>query len=234
MNSVFSRRTNSIYTISLLLVLFIFSSCGKDNKPDTQGKTETDKKENTSESKDDGQFVINYDLTGMMTGKMSILRNGNKIKQKISTNIMGMNNLNTIYILDNNVYNITEAAGQKFASKTDLQEYNSRKTTGETIVDFKEFEKFLGDKKITGSENIIGYNTDIYDVGNGMKISVYNKKYILKIQSTDLLAVATVLNTSPTFAADEFTLPTDVEYNKKDPKALDKKSLDSAVQKLNK
>ncbi|MDQ3194571.1 MAG: hypothetical protein M3P82_06185, partial [Bacteroidota bacterium] len=204
MNLLFSatgKRFKSIFTIILLNAVLVFSSCGKDNKTESQGnKTDTDKKDTVNEStgsKDPGSFIVSYDLQGMMDGKMEILRDGNTLKQIMSSNIMGMPNINTIYILDNNVYSITEAGGQKFATKTDLKEYNSRKVTGETITDFMEFEKFLSDKKLIGNENILGYNSDIYDVGNGMNLSVYDKKYILRIKSSDFMAVATKLDTKP-------------------------------------
>ncbi|MEP7147098.1 MAG: hypothetical protein ABI792_08820, partial [bacterium] len=95
-------------------------------------------------------------------------------------------------------------------------------------------EKFLSSKNITGSENILGYNCDIYDAGNGMNLSVYNKKYILKIKSPDFMAVATKMNTNPTFAPDEFKLPDNVDFKTAQAKEFDKKTLDSAIQKMKK
>ncbi len=226
------REIRKYNFIILITALFIFNSCDKENKTELQGnKNQNDKKENITDNKDSGSFIISYDLQGMINGKMDILRSGNNLKQRINSNIMGMENTSTIYILNNNVYSITEAGGQKFATKTDLNEYNSRKQTGETISDFKEFEKFLSDKNIIGSENILGYNSDIYDTGNGMNLTVYNKKYILKIKSPDFMALAVKLNNNPSFAQDEFKLPENIDFKNAQSKEFDKKSLDSAIQK---
>ncbi|MEO8666458.1 MAG: hypothetical protein ABI462_13285 [Ignavibacteria bacterium] len=237
MHNIIFKSGNIIKANTVIIfftLLFIFSSCGKDNKTDPQGN-KTDSTKETSG--DQSSFIINYDLQGMMNGTMDILRNGNRLKQIMNINVMGMQSVNTIYIIDDNVYNITEAAGQKFANKTDLKGYNSRKATGETITDFKEFEKFLSGKKVTGSENIIGYNTDIYDVGSGISMSVYDSKYILKIKSPDFMAVANKLNKNPSFASDEFKVPDNIEYKNRPPDrkpGSENKSLDSMVQKLKK
>ncbi|MEP7146819.1 MAG: hypothetical protein ABI792_07395, partial [bacterium] len=125
------KKIRFVFSIVFFIAFVIFSSCGKDNKTEPQGtKTDNEKKDSLTESKNPGSFIISYDLMGMMKGKMDIMRNGNNLKQMMNSEIMGMMNINTIYILDNNVYSITEAGGQKFATKSDLQEYNSRKQTG--------------------------------------------------------------------------------------------------------
>ncbi len=48
------------------------------------------------------------------------------------------------------------------------------------------------------------------------------------------MAVATKLDTKPSFAADEFKLPDNVDFKNSQSKGFDKKSLDSAIQKIKK
>ena len=141
---------------------------------------------------------------------------------------------NIIYIMDNNVYSILDVGGKKIGTKSDLRGFNETKLTGETITDFKEFEKFIDSKKIIGTENVLGYKCDIYETSSGVTLSVYNKRYILKIKTPEFMATATALNTSPSYTGTEFTLPSDIEFNKSDSKTMKNKSLDSLVNKLKK
>lgn len=235
-----------LYFISLYILIltsaFVVFSCSKEDKPGPQSnkpeteKQESEKKENENktnetegnENKDAAlkqDFIISYSLQGKVNGEMKIIRQGNKFKQLIDSEIMGMKNKNEIYILNNVVYSLTEIGGKRFGNKTEITDYNRQKNTGETIVDFKQFQEFLSKKKIVGSENILGYDCDVYDLGNNMNLSVYKKGYILKIKTSEFLAAATDLNTSPTFGATEFQVPPDVDY--KNIKTPDKKQLDS-------
>lgn len=216
----------------LMISCLMITSCGKENND----KTENDKNKSESQStaevqklKNADKFTVHYDVKGMMNGKMDIMRDGNKLKQVINTNVMGLNTINTIYILDNVAYSVTDAAGQKFATKSDIKEYNLKKNSGETIVDFKEFEDFLSKKTVTGKENVLGYECDVYDVGGGLSMSVYDKKYVLKINNPQFMATATGIDVQPNFAANEFTLPPDIDFNNPGKKGMDKKAVDSLL-----
>lgn len=231
-------KCNTIKFSILILTAISLYSCGKDSKNESPGnkpgsqttepeRSETGKKE-TGLSND---FIISYDLEGKLKGKMDIFRSGEKLKQYMNTEIMGVKNTNTVYIIDNTVYSVIDIEGTKIGNKTDLANYNKQKKTAETITDFKEFEKFLEDKKITGTENILGHNCDIYDISGGVSLSIYDKRYILKINSPEFTAVATALNTSPSFAKNEFEVPAGVDFKSMDMKGLNKKNLDSLVNK---
>ncbi|MBK8551888.1 MAG: hypothetical protein IPL53_12795 [Ignavibacteria bacterium] len=233
----FLKRTTIKFSILILISISLYS-CGKESKNESQNSktgsqtTETEKSETSKkETGLSSDFIISYDLEGKLKGKMEIFRSGEKLKQYMNTEIMGVKNTNTVYIIDNNVYSVIDLEGTKIGNKTDLANFNKQKKTGETITDFKEFEKFLEDKKITGTENILGHNCDIYDISGGVRLSIYDKRYILKINSPEFTAVATALNTSPSFAKNEFELPADVDFNSIDMKGLNKKNLDSLVKK---
>lgn len=217
--------------------IFVIASCGKEKTVET--KTASTDSLKTPESKVDAggittDFIISYDLEGLLKGKMEIFRNGDRLKQKINSEIMGNKNSNVIYIKDKIVYSVIDVGGKKFGTKTDLVNYNSIKQTGETITDFNEFEKFLDSKKITGTENILGYKCDIYEISDPIRLSVYNKRYIMKIKTPEFIATATNLNTRPVFSENEFEVPLDVNFNKTDSKGIDSRTLDSIVSKIRK
>jgi hypothetical protein len=210
-------------------------ACGNEKKNETQTKTETPAEDNNKKSVESGNsFIIDYNLTGMMKGTMTIYKNGNSIRQKINSEVMGMKNTVNTYIVNDEVYNVTEIGDKKMGNKTSLKEYNAMKQTGETITDFKEFEKFIGGKKVIGTENIIGYNCEIYEIGNGMSISVYDKKYILKIRNAEFMAIATKLDMNPVITLNEFEIPKDVDFKSIDPSKIKKETLDSMLKDLKK
>ncbi len=222
---------------TLILFIFIITFCGKEktDEPKT-GSNDTAKTINSEVNAGEktGDFIISYDLEGLLKGKMEIFRSGEKLKQKINSEIMGNKNSNVIYIKDKIVYSVIDVGGKKFGTKTDLGNYNNIKQTGETITDFNEFEKFLDSKNISGSENILGYKCDIYEISDPIRLSVYNKRYILRIKTPEFIATATGLNTSPVFSVNEFDLPADVDFNKTDSKGIDSRALDSIVSKIRK
>ncbi|MDZ4712758.1 MAG: hypothetical protein SGI89_10590 [bacterium] len=237
-------KINILTVILFAASLIAFHSCGKDKSEIQNNKTTTEQSPpNTSDSTisnstnnniaGNENFIISYTVAGKMNGVMQILRSGNKFRQNISSEIMGMKNDNQIFILDNNVYSVTEIGGKTLGVKTSLNDFNKLKKTGETIIDFKEFEKFLNTKKITGSENIIGYNCDIYDFGDGVSLSVNNKKFVLKIKSPEFIATANNINLNPSFASNEFELPKDVTFKSVNTGDIDRKAVDSLLNKAN-
>lgn len=219
----------------ILTLCFTFSFCNKEDKTESKNKTETSKTESSNNDlKITDDFIIDYDLVGRLNGKMTIYRKGNKLKQDINSEIMGMQSKNEIYVLDNFVFTVTDMGGKKFGAKTDLQNYNMQKQTGETITDFTQFEKFLESKKVVGSENILGYICDIYDLGNNVALSVNNKRYILKIKAPEFMATATKLETNPTFSANEFELPSDINFKNINPQGTKNETLDSLLKEFKK
>lgn len=218
----------------LMIVVAFLSSCGNDKQEVQTQRPQTGS--STSESKEIGDNTsITYALSGAINGSMTIKRNGTELKQLIDSEMMGMKSQNTIFIKGDLAYSITEVAGKKMAMKTSLKEYNNRKMTGETIADPKEFKRLLEGKKISGNEKLLGYECEIYDLGNNVFLSVADKKHILKIKSPEFLAVATNIQAMPQNSASEFELPTDVVFKMVNPRdAPGEAKLDSLMKELKK
>lgn len=239
LSSNVSSKVN-VNTLFYLIIAVIFFSCGKDNKKESTGeKTDTRDTSTVSAGSDSkntdlmsNDFIINYDISGKMSGSMSMYRDGDKIKQIMNMEVMGVKTSSNIYIMNDVVYTITDVGGTKFGNKINLDEYNKKnRSTGETITDFKDFEKFLSDKKIIGTEEILGKKCDIYETAKGIDVSIYDKRYILKIKSPEFTAVATEMDPSPTFSANEFEIPDDVNFNSDGKTGFDKGALDSLAKK---
>ena len=226
------KNLSSLFFILILTALL--SSCGDDEQKVQTQKSQPVK--TSSESKESGDNTsITYALSGAINGTMTIKRNGSELKQLIDSEMMGMKSRNEIYIKGDLAYSITEVAGKKMAMKTSLKEYNNRKLTGETIADPKEFQRLLEGKKVTGNEKILGYDCEIFDLGNNVFLSVADKKHILRIKSPEFLAVATDLQKMPQDSGSEFELPAGVEFKMVAPQDAPRKSeLDSALKELKK
>ncbi|MBX7044184.1 MAG: hypothetical protein K1X85_14915 [Ignavibacteria bacterium] len=214
--------------------VLLFSSCDKKEETAQTQKQNSGVSENsqpkTSASGD--RSSITYQLTGVTNGTMTIYRNGNELKQVIESDMMGLKSKNEVYVKGGFVYLITEINGKKLPMKTSLDEYNSRKLTGETIANAAEFEKMLAGKKVTGNESILGRDCEIYEMGNNVFLSIADKKHIMKIKSPELLAVATEISPLPDNSDGIFELPAGMEFKLFNPKANQpKESLDSAVKK---
>lgn len=224
---------------AIVAVISILISCGDSSENKSQGNPSEKKQESeTKKNVLSDNFVIKYNLSGMMEGTMEVLRSGDKLKQIMSSVVMGVQTSTYVYIIDKIVYSIVDISGKSVGMKTDISEYNkTSKTGGEAFTNFNDFEKYLSDKKKTGTEKIIGYDCDIYEIGNGATLSVYDKKYVLKIASSQFTAIATELNTSPKFSDNEFTVPSGIDFrdiNTKGTEKIDKKSLDSLMKQFNK
>ncbi len=225
---------NHAANVFLFIVLTFLASCGNEEQKLQTQKPQTGS--STTESKEIGDNTsITYALSGAINGSMTIKKNGTELKQLIDSEMMGMKSQNTIFIKGDLAYSITEVAGKKMAMKTSLKEYNNRKMTGETIADPKEFKRLLEGKKVSGNEKLLGYDCEIYDLGNNVFLSVADKKHILRIKSPEFLAVATNIQAMPQNSASEFELPTDVDFKMVSPRDTPRKSeLDSALKELKK
>lgn len=210
---------------------------GKNEQKKDPQKTENTGTEQSTESNtiSGDNSVISYKLTGALNGKMTIYRNGKELKQIIESEIMGMQNRNEIFVKENTVYSITELGGKKMATKTAIDNYNNSKPTGETIADTREFERLLNARKVTGNEQILGYDCEIYEVSDNTFLSVANKQLILKIKSPQLIAEATEVSLLPSGDGSIFELPAGVNFRTVKPnEAPSKEKLDSMMKELKK
>lgn len=226
-------KFKKLIIVPVLAVLLY--SCKTETKVDSPAKTETPPVETKAETNStSNNFKISYNVEGKMNGTIMIYKKDNKLKQEINSELMGMKTSNKVYILEDYVYTISNIDDRNFGSKVSLKDFGSGNNAGNIISNFSEFEKYISGKKVKGTENILGYDCDIYDIGGGTELSVHNKKYILRIKNSLFIASATKLETDPAFADDEFILPPYVEYKNSSPSEISKDLLDSLTKKLKK
>lgn len=227
------RRIKEVCAAAVLVFLI---SCGEKKEVNqTETATPKSKAEQVVTGKDLGDNTsITYSLSGALNGKMTINRNGKDLKQIVDSEVMGIQSKNITYIKENTVYSITEVAGKKLGIKTDLSKYNSMKQTGETIADPDEFRKFLEGKSVKGTEDILGYKCNIYDMGNNVSLSVADGKYLLRIKAPDFLAIATAIQPLDADNTSEFAVPADIEFKSVTPDNDLKDALESKKELLKK
>ena len=117
----------------LLAMSVLLISCNKDSKePEGNLKTENKAEDNKSDSSkresvkselQGDNFEIDYNLVGVISGNMSIMRSGNLLKQVVSTEVIGVRSSNTVYIKNDTVYSISQSGGKTIGQKTNLSEY---------------------------------------------------------------------------------------------------------------
>lgn len=234
------------FKLSLYLLLFtmsvMFFSCDKESKQ-TDGNLKSDKSAESTEGNSTGEesvkneqlgenVKINYNLIGVISGSMSVARSGNMLKQIVSTEVLGVNSSNVVYILNDTVYSISQAGVKLVGQKIKFGEFKKGSQTGETIVDPKELEKFLETKSVIGTENILGYQCDIFETGPDMSISVYDSKYVLRILIPQFQAVAVKLDLNPSFPGDEFIVPDNIDFSNDYSKKPSKEEMESMLKNL--
>ena len=223
-----------------MLLVFFSLSCGqkeqavnKEEKKQTAGETSEDA--STSGNKMSAEdFHIKYKTEGIINGTMDIIKSGDKFKQKMNVDVKGIKSVTDVFVLENEVYTVTDIAGMKTGFKTDLSEYNQRKQKSENFTDFRDLKSYLKDKKKTGEEEILGYKCDVIETDKGISLSVYEDKYVLKISGPQFTATATALEKNPTVSAAEFEVPKDVDFSKKGSDVMSKEKIKEMLDKYKK
>lgn len=228
------------FYVSILLIFVISLNCGKkEEQTVTQEKpkqtSESSDNAGTSGSNISGEdFHIKFKTEGIIVGTMDIIKSGDKFKQKMDVDVKGIKSTTDVFVLENEVYTVTDIAGMKTGFKTDLSEYNQRKQKSENFTDFRDLKNYLKDKKKTGEEEILGYKCDIIETDKGISLSVYDNKYVLKIKGPQFIATATALEKNPSVSADEFEVPKDVDFSKKGPETMSKEKIKEMLDKYRK
>lgn len=225
----------------IFFIMILSFNCGKKEEQNVTKQEKTDQTPEssgnkvTSESNFSGEdFHIKYKTEGIIDGTMDIIKSGNKFKQKMDVDVKGIKSKTDVFVLENEVYTVTDLAGMKTGFKTDLAEYNKKKQIGENFSDFRDLKNYLKDKKKTGEEEIIGYKCDVIETDQGISLSVYDNKYVLKIKGPQFTATATALEKNPKVSSDEFEIPKDVDFSKKDPGAMSKEKIKDLINKYKK
>lgn len=174
----------------MLLLSFTLYSCGKKetagDKPKDE-KTTTGEKTETNTSSGEGVKIV-FDMTGPVGGSMTMYREGKNFKTEMKQSVAGQNMENTMISDGDWVYIMVDMMGQSQAMKMKLDKYKDGSTTND--VDYMNIEENLDKYEKVGTETILGKECDIYKINESAKISVYDKKYPLKISTKEMTMTA--------------------------------------------
>ena len=210
----------SIFLVLLCTSLLTLSSCGKKDTTSSGDKESTENSKSEDEGNDGsssgdidmstGKFMIEYAMEGpKMSGTMTLYRMGENFKTIMEGNFGGMEGGESVALYkDPYVYSVTNIGGKKTGIKMKVDEYKK----DEKNFDMKDIEEQLDKYKKIGTEEILGKECEIYDMGNGSTISVYDKKAVLRMKSKEMTITATKMNDGSGISASDFDVPTDVEF----------------------
>ena len=214
---MFIKKIVISLSLNLLLVVLVssiaFIGCGK--KESTE-KSAGDKQEETSGSKTDNiteNTPVYYELeaTGEITGYWKVYAEGKKAKVDMDLTTLGKKTNSTMYTDGTMMYFITDVAGTKTGMKMDIakfREENQKK--GEfNPINFKDGCK---DCEKIGTEDVIGKPCVIYQDKKGIKYSVYQDIYPLKVVMPKTTITAKKIEINVKVSDDMFTPPKDVNY----------------------
>lgn len=216
------KNLERLFLVLLLVTAFGLSACGKkdstnessgDNKESTESGEDKESDDNESSGDVDmssGEFSITYEMEGPETkGTMTMYKMGDMFKTEMKGDFAGQGEgtASAIY-KDDYVYTVMDMAGIRQGIKIKVDEYEKDNEN----FDINDIEEQLDKYKIVGTETILGKECDVYDTGEGTKMSVYDKKAVLKVVSKDMTMVATQFDTSPGLSSSDFDVPEDVEF----------------------
>ncbi len=204
--------------VFLLLCSFILVSCGK--KDDSTSKTDSEKKEEKSDSKIENiteNTPVHYvmEATGEMKGTYEVWGKGKKAYVKMNYEVAGKNMKSEMWMTEDMMYTLTDVAGKKMGIKMDPKKWAEQ---NEKKKDFNpmSFKEGCKDCEKIGEEEVIGKKCEIYKDKNGIKYSVYKERIPLKIVMEKITMQAKELDIDPKISDDMFNPPKDVEFSDMD------------------
>ena len=212
------KNLERLFLVLLLVTALGLSACGKkdatnessgDNKESSENSESGDNESSGDMDMSSGEFVITYEMQGPeVKGTMTLYKKGDMVKTEMKGDFAGQGEgtASALY-KDDYVYTVMDMAGMKQGIKMKVDEYEKDKD-----YDINDIEKELDKYQKVGTEEILGKECDIYDTGKGTKMSVYDKKAVLKVVSKDMTMVATKFDSNPDLSDSDFDVPKDVEY----------------------
>lgn len=201
--------------VFLISITFLFTSCSKEDKPETAGD---DKKE---ETKDDiistdtevGSFLVKYKIEGgIMEGTVTTIAKDENFRTSVTFDMMGQKLETVTFSSGDSVFMMMDMGVAKQNIVMGLEEFKGETGDDPTQMNVAKLQEELKKHKKLGTETILGKVCQIYDLGNGMLMSVYDDKIPFKIQSSEMTLVATEYEMNPDLPADVFKRPEGVEF----------------------
>ncbi|KAA0210585.1 MAG: hypothetical protein OZ913_00545 [Ignavibacteriaceae bacterium] len=197
-----------------LLFSLTFLSCSKQenptDKPGAEDKTEESKTEISGEVK---SFQVQYKITGgIMEGESTQIVQGSDFKSTVSFKVAGQSFETVTFSSGDSVYMMMDMGYAKQNVVMGLKEFKGESSDDPTKMDIAGLQEELKKHKKLGTETIIGKLCQIYDIGGGTLMSVYDDQIPLKIQNKEMTLVATAFEINPELPKDTFTPPADVVF----------------------
>ncbi|MFA5405154.1 MAG: DUF4412 domain-containing protein [Ignavibacteria bacterium] len=191
----------------ILCVALLLNGCGKKDGTSDKKEGKTEQKKDISFSEGSSYHLKYESKSGKEKGTMDFyFKNKNA---KIDMNFIEGDKKNNalMYFADKVVYMITEMEGKKVGMKMDISE------SKEADMDIVNVKEKLKDYEKIGSDEVLGYNCDVYKTKEGTKLSIYKEVFALKIvDNKNNEYVATAFEQDVKLADDFFAPPKDVEY----------------------
>ncbi|MBN1633530.1 MAG: DUF4412 domain-containing protein [Ignavibacteria bacterium] len=192
------------FLVVFLMSVFLIAGCGKESGDGTSD-AEKDKKEEKSET---SVFHIKYEIKGEgdMTMDMYVKDNDFKMDMK-GIEESGKKVDALMFVKDKYFYMIGEEGGKKMGMKFKMDDENNEFKDITKLTDIKDE---ISKAKKEGTEEILGYECDIYKDGE-KTMWVYDNKFFLKMVDGKTTMVATEFEPDAKISESEFELPKDVE-----------------------
>lgn len=188
----------------LLLSVFIIAGCGKKTEDGTSD-AQKDKKEEKTET---SVFHIKYDVKGQGDMTMDMYVKDKNFKMDMKGTEESRKKVDAlIFVKDDYLYMIGEEAGKKMGMKFKMDDENNEFKDITKLTDIK---NEISKAKKEGTEEILGYECDIYKEGN-KTMWVYKDMFFLKMVDDKTTMVATEFEPDAKISESEFELPKDVE-----------------------
>lgn len=201
--------------VFLISVTFLFASCSKEEKPQTAGD-ETKEESNEDPISTDTEvssFLVKYKIEGgVMEGTVTTIAKDENFRTSVVFDMMGQKLETTTFSSGDSVFMMMDMGVVKQNIAMGLEEFKGETGDDPTQMNVAKLQEELKKHKKLGTETILDKVCQIYDLGNGMLMSVYDNKIPLKIQSAEMTLVATEYEMNPDLPADVFKRPEGVVF----------------------
>lgn len=213
--------------IFILSLVFVVSSCGKKDQTDHPDSKDS-KKTDVEVTAGTGYHVVYQVQSKNSPGTLEMYVKDKKFKMVMEGKEGGMPGKSTIFMKDNIAYMLMEMGNEKMGFKMDTKEFQKEQKDLANITEIKDK---LKEWTKEGSEEVIGFNCDIYKDKDGNKYWIYKDYALLKSESKGETIVATKFETDFKGGDDVFEPPKDVEFKSMDEMMKDmEKGLDKPKQ----
>lgn len=162
-----------------------------------------------NEPADSSSAIIQYDVTGTGSGKITLTRKGSSVKLELEKTVNEQKNIEARFIDKEWIYFyfITETVVQPVKSRI-VKDHNYFKN----FAALSDAGEIVSKMMKTGNEIIAGFTCDIYENNTGSKFSVYNRKYVLRASFDGIIVTASTLLLNVPIQNKDVEKPANIEF----------------------